>query len=117
VNWFRKDAGGKFLWPGYGENMRVLKWIVDRCEDAAGAMESPLGWMPRHDDLELDGLGLNAERFSELMGLDRGAWLRELDLHQELFAKLDNHLPDEFLRKRESLLASLQRSPESWTVR
>ena len=117
VNWFRKDAGGKFLWPGYGENMRVLKWIVDRCEDSAGAMESPLGWMPRRDDLELDGLGLNAERFSELMGLDRGAWLRELDLHQELFAKLDDHLPEEFLRKRESLLASLQRSPERWTVR
>ena len=117
VNWFRKDANGKFLWPGFGENMRVLKWIVDRCEDNAGAAESPLGWMPRHDDLELDGLALNAERFAQLMGLDRDAWLRELDLHQELFAKLDNHLPEEFLLKRESLLASLQRSPARWTVR
>ena len=117
VNWFRKDANGKFLWPGFGENMRVLKWIVDRCEDNAGAAESPLGWMPRHDDLELDGLGLNAECFAQLMGLDRDAWLRELDLHQELFAKLDNHLPEEFLLKRESLLASLQRSPARWTAR
>ena len=117
VNWFRRDANGQFLWPGFGENMRVLKWIVDRCEDHAGAAESPLGWMPRHVDLELDGLGLNAERFAQLMGLDRDAWLRELDLHQELFAKLDHHLPEEFLLKRESLLASLQRSPASWTAR
>jgi phosphoenolpyruvate carboxykinase (GTP) len=116
VNWFRKDANGKFLWPGYGENMRVLKWIVDRCAESAGAMESPLGWMPRHDDLELDGLGMNAERFAELMCLDREAWLRELDLHKELFAKLDHHLPEEFLLKRESLLASLQRSPGRWAV-
>ena len=117
VNWFRRDANGQFLWPGFGENMRVLKWIVDRCEDHAGAAESPLGWMPRHVDLELDGLGLNAERFAQLMGLDRDAWLRELDLHQELFAKLDHHLPEEFLLKRESLLASLQRSPARWTAR
>jgi len=116
VNWFRKDADGKFLWPGYGENMRVLKWIVDRCEDNAGAAQSPLGWTPRHDDLELDGLGLTAARFAQLMGLDRDAWLRELELHRELFAKLDNHLPEAFLLKRESLLASLQRSPARWTA-
>ena len=117
VNWFRKDANGKFLWPGFGDNMRVLKWIMDRCEDRAGAMESPLGWMPRHDDLQLDGLGLTEDRFAELIGLERDAWLRELDLHQELFAKLDNHLPEEFLLKRESLLASLKRSPERWASR
>jgi phosphoenolpyruvate carboxykinase (GTP) len=116
VNWFRKDANGKFLWPGYGENMRVLKWIVDRCQESAGAMESPLGWMPRHVDLEWDGLGLTADRFAELMGLDQEAWSRELALHQELFAKLDNHLPQEFLLKRESLLDSLRRTPERWTT-
>ena len=117
VNWFRKDANGKFLWPGYGENMRVLKWIVDRCQESAGALESPLGWMPRLDDLERDGLDLDDERFAELMRLDREAWSCELALHQELFAKLDNHLPEEFLLKRESLLASLQHSPESWVSR
>ncbi len=117
VNWFRKDANGKFLWPGYGENMRVLKWIVDRCQESAGAMESPLGWMPRLDDLEWEGLDLDDERFAELMRLDREAWSCELALHQELFAKLDNHLPEEFLLKRESLLSSLQHSPESWVSR
>ena len=117
VNWFRKDANGKFLWPGYGENMRVLKWIVDRCQESAGALESPIGWMPRHDDLEWDGLDLTPDRFAELMRLDREAWLCELALHQEFFAKLDDRLPEEFLLKRESLLTSLQRAPERWTSR
>ena len=116
VNWFRKDANGKLLWPGYGENMRVLKWIVDRCQASAGAMESPLGWMPRHDDLEWNGLGLTPGRYAELMELDREGWLRELALHQEFFAKLDNHLPQEFLLKRESLLDSLRRTPERWAT-
>ena len=62
VNWFRKDAKGKFLWPGYGENMRVLKWIVERCQESAGALESPLGWMPRHDDLDWIGLDIRRRK-------------------------------------------------------
>jgi len=114
VNWFRKDSRGKFLWPGYGENMRVLKWIVERCQESAGAPESPLGWMPRRDDLDWNGLDIPAERFDELMSLNRDAWSRELGLHQELFAKLGDRLPEEFPRKRESLLSSLQRAPEQW---
>ena len=116
VNWFRKDANGKFLWSGYGENMRVLKWMVDRCQANAGAMESPLGWMPRHDDLEWNGLSLAPGRYAQLMELDPQRWLRELAPHQELFAKLDNHLPPEFLRKREPLIDSLRRTPERWTT-
>jgi len=114
VNWFRKDSRGKFLWPGYGENMRVLKWIVERCQESAGALESPLGWMPRRDDLDWNGLDIPAERFDELMSLNRDAWSRELGLHQELFAKLGDRLPEEFPRKRESLLSSLLRAPEQW---
>jgi phosphoenolpyruvate carboxykinase (GTP) len=81
---------------------------------ALGALESPLGWMPRHDDLEWSGLGLTPDRFEGLMELDREAWLREPALHQELCAKLDNHLPEEFLLKHESLLASLRRAPGRW---
>jgi phosphoenolpyruvate carboxykinase (GTP) len=114
VNWFRKDAKGKFLWPGYGENMRVLKWIVDRCQESAGALDSPLGWLPRHDDLEWTGLDLTPERFAELMSLDRDTWLRELALHEELLGKLGDRLPGELLVKRKSLLNSLEHSPEKW---
>ncbi len=117
VNWFRKDARGRFLWPGYGENMRVLSWVVDRCRDRAGAVASPLGWMPRHGDLRWQGLpGLSPERYRELMAVDRDKWLHELSLHGELFAKLCDRLPKELVLHRESLLATLRRSPARWTV-
>ena len=117
VNWFRKGADGKFLWPGYGENMRVLKWIVDRCLGRASATESALGWMPRKQDLEWSGLDVAAQEcYGDLMAVERDAWIRELLQHDELFAKLRDKLPRELVLKRELLLASLSRSPERWTV-
>ena len=116
VNWFRKDAKGRFLWPGYGENMRVLKWIVDRCQGRIGAAESPLGWVPRRDDLEWNGLDLPQASFSELMSLDRDAWLDELELHQELFARLGDRLPEELGRRRNDLAERLGRAPGRWTA-
>ena len=117
VNWFRRDANGKFLWPGYGENMRVLKWIVDRGRGSAGATESVLGWMPREHDLEWMGLDARVRsRYAELMSIERDAWIHELLMHEELFVKLYDKLPKEFVLKRELLLASLWRSPERWTV-
>jgi len=116
VNWFRKDAKGRFLWPGYGENMRVLKWIVDRCQGRTGAAESPLGWVPRRDDLEWNGLDLPQASFSELMSLDRDAWLDELELHQELFARLEDRLPEELGRRRDDLAERLGRAPGRWTA-
>jgi phosphoenolpyruvate carboxykinase (GTP) len=117
VNWFRKGADGKYLWPGYGENMRVLKWIVDRCHGQASAAESVLGWMPRRRDLEWSDLSsVSDAQFAELMALDRDTWIHELLLHEELFVKLYDKLPKEFVLKRELLLASLWRSPERWTV-
>jgi phosphoenolpyruvate carboxykinase (GTP) len=117
VNWFRKGGNGKFLWPGYGENMRVLKWIVERCAGRAGAAQSVLGWMPRRQDLDWTGLdGVSAEQFCELMSIEREAWIHELLLQEELFVKLYDKLPKEFVLKRELLLASLWRSPERWTV-
>ncbi len=118
VNWFRKNADGKFLWPGYGENMRVLEWVVDRCAGRASAVESPLGWMPAEADLQWDGLsdGVRAG-FRDAMTLHREDWVRELVLHEELFVKLYDRLPKEFVLKRELLLAALWRAPETWVPR
>jgi phosphoenolpyruvate carboxykinase (GTP) len=117
VNWFRKGREGKFLWPGYGENMRVLQWIVDRCHGRAGAAESVLGWVPRERDLEWSGLdGAVRERFEDLMTIERDVWMRELLLHEELFAKLHDKLPKELTLKRELLLANLSCLAERRTV-
>ncbi len=116
VNWFRKDENGKFIWPGFGENMRVLKWIIDRVNGRASAIESPLGWMPRYEDLDLRGLDLSKEKFNKLMEVDREAWKQEILSHEELFEKLYDRLPKEFILMRELILSSLWRSPEKWEL-
>ncbi len=115
VNWFRKDANGNFLWPGYGENMRILKWIVERCNGKAAAVESPLGWMPRYEDLDWTGLDdVSREQFYELMSVDRDVWKEEIVSHEELFVKMYDRLPKEFLHLRQLILSGLWRSPEHW---
>jgi phosphoenolpyruvate carboxykinase (GTP) len=117
VNWFRTDAEGNFLWDGYGENMRVLHWIVQRANGKAPAVESPLGFMPRYDDLILDGLkDFDCDKFAELMTVDRELWLNELLLQEELFVKLADKLPKELIFIRQLLLAGLVRSPAKWKV-
>jgi phosphoenolpyruvate carboxykinase (GTP) len=117
VNWFRRDAQNRLLWPGYGENMRVLQWIVERCRGRAGAAQSALGWMPRARDLEWTGLDpATRAGFPELMSVEREPWIKELLLHEELFVRLYDKLPRELPLKRELLLARLVRSPERWTV-
>ena len=115
VNWFRKDEDGAFLWPGFGENMRILKWLVDRCHGRACAAESPLGWVPKHTDIDWSGLAeIDAERFETLMSVDRDLWIQELLSHEELFVSLYDKLPKEFVLKRELLLANLWRSEPRW---
>jgi phosphoenolpyruvate carboxykinase (GTP) len=115
VNWFRKDADGNFLWPGFGENMRILKWVVDRVHGKAAAVESPLGWMPRYEDLDWDGLdSVSREQFYDLTSVDRDLWKEEILSHEELFIKLYDQLPKEFLHIRELILSSLWRAPEHW---
>lgn len=114
VNWFRKGPDGSFLWPGYRENMRILRWIVERVRGRAYAVESPIGWMPRYEDIDWEGLPFSRERFAELMSVDRAAWMRELAAHEELFGVLYDRLPKEFLFMRELVRSSLWRSPEHW---
>ncbi|MBL8151210.1 MAG: phosphoenolpyruvate carboxykinase (GTP), partial [Blastocatellia bacterium] len=117
VNWFRKDQNGNFLWPGFGENMRVLKWIVDRANGHAVGIESPLGWMPRYEDLDWEGLeDFSHEKFDSLMSVDREDWKNEMLLHDELFIKLYDRLPKEFVYIRELILSSLWRAPEHWAL-
>jgi phosphoenolpyruvate carboxykinase (GTP) len=94
VNWFRRDANGKFIWPGFGENMRVLQWVVERCEGRAGGADTPLGTMPRFEDLNWTGLDkLTPAQYAELQRIDAQAWKEELHSHDELFGRLANHLP------------------------
>ena len=94
VNWFRRDAQGRFIWPGFGENMRVLQWIVERCQGRARGTETPLGIMPRYEDLNWQGLEkLSAAQYAELTRIDLAAWQDELRSHDELFEKLGAHLP------------------------
>jgi phosphoenolpyruvate carboxykinase (GTP) len=117
VNWFRKGADGKFLWPGFGQNMRVLQWIVGRVRGRAFAVESPLGWMPRYEDIDWTGLeDFSRDDFQHLMSIDREAWKQELLSHEELFEKLYDKLPKEFTSMREILLSGLWRSPEHWEL-
>ena len=116
VNWFRKTADGKFAWPGFGENMRVLKWIVERAKGRAVSVEGPIGWMPRYEDLEWDGLDFTPEQFHQAMSIDRDEWSNELLQHEELFIKLYDRLPKELRAIRDLHQSSLWRSPEHWEI-
>ena len=107
VNWFRKDEHGNFLWPGYSENMRVLKWIVDRARGRAKAKETPIGWMPNYEDLDWTGLDFAKENFNLLQRFDRAAWRAEIIGHEELFLDLHEGLPKEMLYERELLICRM----------
>ncbi len=100
VNWFRKGADGKFVWPGYGENMRVLAWALGRVEGTASGVENVFGTSPRYADLNWQGLAFTQEQFASVIGIDRAAWQQELVLHAELFKMLEYHLPVELQATR-----------------
>jgi phosphoenolpyruvate carboxykinase (GTP) len=107
VNWFRKDAGGNFMWPGFSENMRVLKWVVDRAHGRALAKETPIGWVPHYEDIEWKGLDFPEEKFDELQSVDRNVWRQEVLGHEELFLDLHDRLPPETIYERELLICRL----------
>jgi phosphoenolpyruvate carboxykinase (GTP) len=94
VNWFRQDDNGKFLWPGYGENSRVLKWIFERCDGKANAVSTPIGNLPTPGDLDTHGLDISAEGLAKLLAVDVDGWLAEVPLVREHFAKFGSHLPE-----------------------
>ena len=108
VNWFRKAADGHYLWPGYGENMRVLKWIVDRCRGRVPAYETPVGWMPEPNDIDMTGLDESRpEDLAEALSLNLEEWKREVLMQDELFFKLYADLPKEMIFQRELLISRL----------
>ena len=119
VNWFRKNDKGEFMWPGFGQNLRVLKWIVGRIKGKTAAVECPIGWRPRYRDMDWNGLGMDEfkrEQFHELMVIDSELWKKELLSHEELFENLYDRLPKEFFFMRELLLSALWRSPSDWSL-
>ena len=93
MNWFRTDENGKFLWPGYGENSRVLKWVFERCNGAAHAVDTPIGRLPAPADLDVQGLDITADNLAKLLSVDVKGWLAEVPLIREHFAKFGKHLP------------------------
>jgi phosphoenolpyruvate carboxykinase (GTP) len=107
VNWFRKGEDGEFLWPGYSENMRVLKWIVDRVHGRSHGRETPIGWVPSYDNMDWRGTDFSRETFDHLQKVDHEAWKREVIGHEELFIQLHDHLPSEMVYERELLICRL----------
>jgi phosphoenolpyruvate carboxykinase (GTP) len=108
VNWFRKNTDGKFIWPGFGDNMRVLKWIIDRCEGHGQAAESPIGYIPRKEGIDLNGIEtISAGALDELLAVKTDEWKSELEGHRKFFDSLGGVVPDELLKEREKLAKRL----------
>jgi phosphoenolpyruvate carboxykinase (GTP) len=107
VNWFRKGDDGKFVWPGYGENMRVLKWMLDRVEGRGEGVENVFGVTPRYENITWTGLNFTSAQFDQVTSIDKAAWKAELDLHSELFKQLAYHLPAELIETKARIEARL----------
>ena len=107
VNWFRKGADGKFVWPGYGENMRVMAWMLGRIDGTAGGTENVFGTSPRYEDLDWTGLNFSRGQFDSVIGVDKAAWQQELTMHDELFTTLAYHLPAQLTAAKSRIAAAL----------
>ena len=116
VNWFRKDEHGRFVWPGFGENMRVLKWVIDRCDGRVSAIESPLGWLPGWEDIHWAGLDFAPEAFFSIMNIHKEVARQETVEQEELLTRFGDHLPREMELERELQLARLYHSPPVWDL-
>ncbi len=111
VNWFRKSADGKWLWPGFGENSRVLAWICERLEGEGGAEQTPIGWVPSKTGLNLEGIRVSPEAMTELLAVDREEWKREVPAIREYYAKFGSHLPERLARQVDLLEERLNQAP------
>jgi phosphoenolpyruvate carboxykinase (GTP) len=116
TNWFRKDANGKFAWPGYGQNMRVLKWIVDRVHDRVGAVKSPFGYMPRFEDLDFEGLDFSKDQFESITNINRAEAASEVEEIKGFFEKFGQTLPAELETQRQEFGQRVEKAPEVWKV-
>jgi len=116
VNWFRRDENNKFLWPGFGDNMRILKWIVERVHGRTFAIESPIGWVPKYEDIDWTGLNYSRDDFNKVMAIESEMWKQEIASHEDLFMKLYDKLPKEFIWLRELITSSLWRAPKRWEL-
>jgi phosphoenolpyruvate carboxykinase (GTP) len=107
VNWFRKNKDGKFLWPGYGDNMRVLKWIVDRAHGSVGAQETLFGWVPKQGHIDLSGLDIDPAKVDEATHIDEAEWKSELISQQQFFEQFGERMPKALELIRQTLLSRL----------
>lgn len=114
VNWFRKNAEGQFMWPGYGDNMRILKWMFERIDGSAHAIETELGFAPQYRDIEWNGLDFSNDQFNAAMKIDNEKWQMELASHKEFFVNLKNSLPNEFINIQEMKAASFRKAGNSY---
>ncbi len=113
VNWFRKNEAGKFMWPGFGENSRVLKWVFERCNGTADVVETAIGNMPTLDGIDFDGLDMAEEDIANLMRVDTDGWLSELDGIEEYYASFGDHLPAELTSQVAALRKRLEDSQQA----
>lgn len=110
VNWFRKDEEGKFIWPGFGENMRMLIWIIQRIHGEVASVESKIGWLPRYEDIKWGSLTFSKQSFEKVMEVEKAAWESELDAHEILFNQMKDKIPKEFIHIKELISSGLNRS-------
>ena len=108
VNWFRRDSDGRFLWPGFGENLRVLRWIIDRCAGRIGADELPIGYLPRPGDLDLTGIDVSEDTLRQLLSVDTGQWRTEIEEIGQYLASFGDRLPPELNSEHEKIRKALE---------
>jgi phosphoenolpyruvate carboxykinase (GTP) len=107
VNWFRRDEKGKFLWPGFGENLRVLRWMIDRCTGRVGAVEAAIGYLPDPKDIDLKGLDVSADTLGQLLKVDPAAWRSEMEQFGEYLSGFGDRLPQALRAEHEKVVSAL----------